>query len=83
MQEILLRAAARGEIHPTALTPRVIETGPVLLVHHYLVGGAPIPAPVITQIVDEVVLPLLGLGRSQPFERETRLDPLAGLDREG
>lgn len=56
---ILRRAVDRGEALPSALTHQVALTGPVLLRHHFLVYGTPIPDKVIVEIVDEVVLPLV------------------------
>ncbi|MGH8901060.1 MAG: TetR/AcrR family transcriptional regulator [Egibacteraceae bacterium] len=63
MLQVLRRAAVRGEVRPEALTPRVANVGPVLLRHHFLVHGAPIPDRTLTEIVDDVVLPLV---RSRP-----------------
>lgn len=56
---ILRRAVERGEARPEALDPRVATVGPVLLRHHFLVHGTPIPDHVIVEIVDKVVLPLV------------------------
>ncbi|MPZ97343.1 MAG: TetR family transcriptional regulator [Propionibacteriales bacterium] len=56
---ILRRAAGRGEVRSDALTLRVAGVGPALLKQHFLVHGAPIPDQVLTEIVDEVVLPLV------------------------
>jgi AcrR family transcriptional regulator len=60
MQEITRRAAARGEIDAAAITPRRLEVAQALLRHHFLIEGVPIPDQVIVEIVDEVVLPVLG-----------------------
>lgn len=59
MLEILRRAVVRAEVRPEALTPRVANVGPVLLRHHFLVHGAPIPDRILTEIIDDVVLPLV------------------------
>lgn len=59
MHEILERAAARGDISPTAITPERIELAPALVDHHFLMHGAPIPDEVLTRIVDNILLPLL------------------------
>jgi AcrR family transcriptional regulator len=60
MSEILERATRRGEISARSLTPLVVSVGPTLLRHHFLVHGAPVPDTVLTGIVDDVVLPLIG-----------------------
>lgn len=59
MLEALRRGVVRGEVRPTALTPRVATVGPDLLRHHVLLNGAPIDDAVLVEIVDEVVMPLV------------------------
>lgn len=59
MREILDRAVDRGEISATAVTPRVVGLAPALVDHHFLIHGAPIPDELLTDIVDEILLPLL------------------------
>ncbi|MGH3589101.1 MAG: TetR/AcrR family transcriptional regulator, partial [Pseudonocardia sp.] len=59
MHEIVRRAVHRGEVDPAAITERRLETGHALLRHHFITRGVPIPDDVITEIVDEVMLPLL------------------------
>ena len=59
IREVLDRAVARSELRPEAMTPRVVEVGPVLVLHHCLTLGVPLPSAILTGIVDEVVLPLL------------------------
>jgi AcrR family transcriptional regulator len=66
MQEITRRAAERGEIDASVLTPRRLETGQALLRTHFLFNGVPIPDEVIVEIVDEVVLPLFGAAPPHP-----------------
>lgn len=58
MLEILRRGAVRGEVRPQALTPWVATVGPTLVREHFLIHGTPIPDQVLTEIVDQVVLPL-------------------------
>lgn len=60
LTEITRRAVARGEIDAAVVTPRRLETGPALLRYHFLFGRGAIPDRTIVEIVDEVVLPLLG-----------------------
>jgi len=62
MLEVLRRAAVRGEIPVTALTPRYASIGTDLLRQHGLINGTPIPDEVIAEIVDDVLLPLLRRG---------------------
>lgn len=59
MLEILRRGAARGQVAPQALTPRVASVGPILLRDHFLLHGTPIADDILAGIVDEVVLPLV------------------------
>lgn len=64
MQEIVRRAAARGEVAEDAITPRRLEVAHAMLRHHFLFNGPPIPDPVIVEITDEVLVPLFtGSGR--------------------
>ena len=61
---VLGRAVARGEAAPEALHPRVAATACILLRDEYTArGAASVPDSVITEIVDEVFLPLIR-GRS-------------------
>ncbi|WP_327298324.1 MULTISPECIES: TetR/AcrR family transcriptional regulator [unclassified Streptomyces] len=59
IQSVLLRAAARGEIEPWVPGSRRATVAVDLLRNHYLLYGAPVPEEVITEIVDDVYLPLL------------------------
>jgi AcrR family transcriptional regulator len=57
--DVLRRGAGRGEVRATALTTRIASVGPELLRQYFLVHRSPIPDQVLTEIVDEVVLPLV------------------------
>jgi AcrR family transcriptional regulator len=59
IQGLLRRAVARGEIEPWIPTSRRATVAVDLLRNHYLLHGAPIPESVVTEIVDDVYLPLL------------------------
>ncbi|MFD9689992.1 TetR/AcrR family transcriptional regulator [Kitasatospora sp. NPDC059146] len=57
---IMHRAADRGEVDPARLTPRVVSLPLDLLRDAFLMGGS-VPADrVIDEVLDEIVLPLLG-----------------------
>jgi AcrR family transcriptional regulator len=63
LHSVLSRAASRGELpeHRLAtVTARQLEAGPAILRHHYLWEGH-VSHQLCIEIVDEVVLPLLGL----------------------
>jgi AcrR family transcriptional regulator len=57
--DMMRRAATRGQLRPEALTHRVAAVGPALIREHFMHFGTPIPDEVITQIVDQVLLPLM------------------------
>jgi len=57
--EVLRRGVVRGEVRASALTPRVASVGTDLLFLHFLLHGDPIEEPVLVEIVDEVLLPLV------------------------
>lgn len=60
MDVVLDRAAARGEIDPERLTPRVRRVALDLIRHDLLMTLKPLPDAEIQAIVDEVLLPLVG-----------------------
>jgi AcrR family transcriptional regulator len=67
---LLGRAVARGEAAPEALHPRVASAPTALLRNEYVTRGVPaVPDAVISEIIDEVFLPLVR-GRD-PRRRET------------
>ncbi|HEX4249119.1 MAG TPA: TetR/AcrR family transcriptional regulator [Pseudonocardia sp.] len=59
IQEVLRRAALRGEVPAAALHPRVAGVGPDLLRSYAVLNQLPIPEAVLVEIVDLVLLPLL------------------------
>jgi AcrR family transcriptional regulator len=64
---VLARAASRGEVGPEALTPRVATVAVDLLRSEYALNGATaVPAEVLTEIVDQVFLPLTTRPSVQP-----------------
>ena len=61
MEQILDRAAARGELDPARLTPRLAALPVDLIRHELLMTGRPVSDDVITEIVDDIFLPLVRL----------------------
>ncbi|GAB3449462.1 TetR/AcrR family transcriptional regulator [Actinophytocola sediminis] len=59
MLTVLRRAADRGAVRPSAVTPRVAGVATALVREHFLLHDAPIPDEVIVEIVDQVLLPLV------------------------
>ncbi|SHL42360.1 TetR/AcrR family transcriptional regulator [Streptomyces yunnanensis] len=59
LRGILERAAERGEIEPRILTSRRATVATDLLRNEFLLFGAPVADDVITDIVDDVYLPLI------------------------
>lgn len=59
---VLDRAAARGEIDPAKLTPRIRGVAFDLYRHELLMTLKPVPEDVIESIIDEVILPLMKKG---------------------
>ena len=57
--EVLRRGAVRGHVPAGALTPRVAGVGPYILRTHAIISGTPIADPVVIEIVDLVLIPLL------------------------
>jgi AcrR family transcriptional regulator len=64
-EPILRRAADRGEVDRTVLKPRLISLPFDLFRHEVLMTLSPLPDDVITQIVDDVALPVLTRHTSQ------------------
>lgn len=59
MSTLLKRAAERGEIRIEAVTRRITTLPVDLMRHEILLTNEPIPERVLTEIVDEVFLPLI------------------------
>lgn len=57
--DLIRRSAARGEVRPGALTPRVASVGPSLMRDHFLTHATPVTDDVIVEIVDQVLVPLI------------------------
>ncbi|KAB8186493.1 TetR/AcrR family transcriptional regulator [Microbispora catharanthi] len=61
MEQVLDRAAARGEIDPRRITARLADLPVDLIRHELLMTGRPVSEDVIAEIVDDVFLPLVRL----------------------
>ncbi|MCW3159588.1 TetR/AcrR family transcriptional regulator [Micropruina sonneratiae] len=60
MAEVLRRAVERGEIPPAAVVPTRLEVGAALLRNHYLFHNEPLDDGLLTDVVDDILLPLFG-----------------------
>ncbi|WP_306208419.1 TetR/AcrR family transcriptional regulator [Actinoplanes sp. RD1] len=58
-QEVYDRAAARGELDPARLTPRIANLPFDLYRHDIMVTLQPLPEQAIVEIVDDIFLPLV------------------------
>ncbi|GAA2014898.1 TetR/AcrR family transcriptional regulator [Microbacterium ulmi] len=66
LDDVIDRAAARGEIDPARLTPRVRTVAFDLFRHHLLLNLTPMPDDDIVGIVDEIFLPLVRPTPTEP-----------------
>lgn len=55
------RAVERGEIDAGMVSQRKIETGPALFRQRFLFGTEPVTDEFVTEIVDDILLPLFGV----------------------
>lgn len=55
------RAIQRGDIDPTLVKDRKLETGPALLRQRFLFSSHPVTEEFLTEVVDDVILPLFGV----------------------
>ncbi|MBB5080227.1 TetR/AcrR family transcriptional regulator [Nonomuraea endophytica] len=60
MHEVVRRAVERGEVEAGAVTPRRLDVGQAMIRQHFLFNGPPIPDTLIVEVVDEIIVPLLG-----------------------
>jgi AcrR family transcriptional regulator len=59
MLAVLQRAADRGDIPASAVTPMICDVGPSMLMHQLLAEGPPIDPAYTIAVVDQIVMPLL------------------------
>ena len=57
--QVFDRAVRRGEMSPEAATSVAAEAGPGVIIQRWLITGEPIDRPVVTAVVDDVMMPLL------------------------
>ncbi|MEV4893026.1 TetR-like C-terminal domain-containing protein, partial [Nonomuraea sp. NPDC055795] len=60
MHEVVRRAVERGEVEAGAVTPRRLDVGQAMIRQYFLFNGPPIPDALIVEVVDEIIVPLLG-----------------------
>lgn len=63
---ILHRGAARGEVRRAAVTPLLAGAAPALVMHHFLLHGTPATDRLLSEIVDEIVMPLIEPAPPEP-----------------
>lgn len=61
IDQMLGRAAERGEIDPAKVTPRIRRVAFDLFLHELMLTLEPVPDGVIAEIVDEIFLPLVAV----------------------
>jgi AcrR family transcriptional regulator len=59
MIALLERGIARGEVRPGAATPLVADVLPAILMHRVIIQQQPITEGMVTEIVDQVLVPLI------------------------
>lgn len=59
MLALLQRGVERGEVRPGAATPIVADVLPAVLTHRIILQREPIDAKVVTEIMEQVLLPLI------------------------
>jgi AcrR family transcriptional regulator len=61
MLGLLRRGVARGEVRPEAVTPMVADVLPALLTHRLILSREPVGEATITEIVEQVLIPLISV----------------------
>ncbi|MFD0684716.1 TetR-like C-terminal domain-containing protein [Actinomadura fibrosa] len=59
MYRSLVQGAERGEVRPGAVTRRIANVGPALIVYHNLTEGGEIPDDHLASVVDEILMPIV------------------------
>jgi|SRR5271165_5414842 len=66
LDEMLRRAAARGEIGPGEVSPRIAAMAVDLVRHDLIMNQAPVPDADLVEIVDDLYLPLVRRAAAAP-----------------
>ena len=66
LDEMLRRAAARGEIGPGEVSPRIAAVAVDLVRHDLIMNQAPMPDADLVAIVDDIYLPLVRRAAAAP-----------------
>lgn len=61
---ILDRAVKRGEVDPSALTPRIVDLPFMLFRHEFVMTFAPPTDEAVVEFIDDIVLPLITTDRN-------------------
>jgi AcrR family transcriptional regulator len=61
MLDLLRRGVARGEVRPEAVSPLVADVLPAVLAHRVLLQREPVTERDITDIIEQIVIPLVRL----------------------
>ncbi|WP_242906903.1 TetR/AcrR family transcriptional regulator [Actinomadura terrae] len=59
LYEALEQGAARGEVRPAAVTRKVANVGPALIVYDHLTEGGTMDDAQLAELVDDILLPML------------------------
>jgi AcrR family transcriptional regulator len=59
--ELLRRGAERGEVRPDAVSPLVAEVLPAVLMHRVILQREPVTERDITEIIEQVMIPLVAV----------------------
>jgi hypothetical protein len=59
VEQVVSRAAERGEVDPARLTPRIIDLPFDLFRNEMMMTLQPVPDHVLRQIVDDIFIPLV------------------------
>jgi AcrR family transcriptional regulator len=57
--QLLRRGQARGQVRPGAATATMAAVAPALVFNHFLLRGTPMPDDELTEIIDQVIMPLI------------------------
>lgn len=70
LEDIVERAIERGEINRECVTPRVLSAPLGLVLHEIVITARPISDKAITEIIDQIFLPLVTAGAAVPGSKK-------------